>query len=479
MLFNRIDHIDPLARVASNAVLAYIGYDDASIVRDTSPSDLTPPKVRVGLAATAEGKVLLATLEENDGQLTRLCAFLRKLQSGDCDRFLIDHDSNNIESLELLASGSAATHSYLSDWTAPAAITAAAASKLNLSDAASFRRLITHIKSNYPELSYLLLPLPQDNYTKVGNIKDDYLAKFMTIILTSSNLSKTFKLGQGDRLTGHAIFAKTKLHFLSNSDTLTEIQNLQSQFSQIKMTSGVKNVIEEAQGYVNALEDLGELTSNINLYVKIKSILEEGGNYLSNMCVSFRAVNLVPNDGTLDLFLVFITNDPKAMTINTGSNNKQDVNLMDAKPTMDKKAKKKERKANNAKNHAIAMNALSAGKPTLKNGGDYSLVGLPKHMVNYIQKLRVKWNDESYALHSNINKIYNDNLDKDGKGGVNYEGFIAQLIKDHDANKGKHSPPSPPPPPRRNPNVTQANNLEADDFAAQLFRLETDDDSSL
>jgi hypothetical protein len=380
---------------------------------------------------------------------------------------LIDHESTDLGGLLLLYDGSTKIHNFLSEYTPPAAITTAAANKLILTDAASFRRLTTFIKSSMHESAYLINPLPQDNFTKVGNLKDTHLRTFLVIVLTTSKLDKTFKISQVN-YTGHALYAKLKLHYLSNTDTLTEIQNLQTQFSQLKMTSGIQDLIEEAQGFVNALEELGQPTTNINFYIKLKSIIEEGGLHLSTLCISFRAFNQVPNDGTLELFISFITNDPRAMLVGIKSNNKTDktdkadVNAIDVE--RERKSKRKERKAEKYKAYEAAMNALSLTKP----GELHPVLPLPKIVINYIKKLREEWNDETYGIHSNMNKLYNAHLIKGGNGAIDYPGFLEQLVREHRA-----ATTIPPHPPKKNQNVSNANALEADDFAAQVFKLKT------
>lgn len=472
-MFGQTAGIDPLAWVALNAVLAYTGYDDPSIVRDTSPTDLTPPKLRSMLTGTADGTALLATLEQNEGQLTRLCAFLRKLQSGDCDRFLINHQPNDIDHLGLLTNGAGPIHSFIKTWTPPADITTTAASKLILSDTASFRRLLTFIKSFMHDVSYLINALPQDNFSKIGYDKDDYLLRFLTIILTESKLDKTFKLAQG-RKTGHALLAKISLHFLSNSDTLSEIQNLQSLFNQVSFTS-VQNVIEEVQGHRNALEDLGQNTSDIDVYIKLKKIFDDAGPLLSNSCTAFRANNLIPNDGTLDLFVAFITSDPKAMAVrcNGSANNNRNPNVGANSLETDKvirRKKKKDRHTANKKGFDAAMNALNVNSDPSN---------LPIRCIHYMKSLRIHWDDENIGKHSELNKIWNEHTNKDGV--IDYGGFLARLKRDHadpNSNFSSRSSPQPPPPPapRRNPNVSHANSLETVEiFEADIRRCETDD----
>jgi hypothetical protein len=469
--FNQIQGIDPQARVAMIALLEHAGFDDPSNVYETPSAELSVVKLRSLFSSDAE-KILLAAVEANDGQLNKVSTFLRKVSSGACARFLVDHDFNNVDHLRHFAAGSAAVHSFSDDFI-PYTFDASLANKLKLTDAPSFRKAVAYLRSNFFQLAYLLDPLPLDTYSKIGKKKDDNIHQFWTLLITASNLSKTFSLGLVER-SGHALGAKAREYFLSDADTLIEIQTLNTEFANVKMTSGVAAVIEHLCGLVNSLSELGKRTSNIELYTKLLSLLSDNGGYLQTLCVAFRVTNSPPNeDDTLKEFLTYITNDKDAMVIRVSGSSKNEGNTkiegntkVVANSLEAKKLKKKEKKVINRKGFAAAMNALG----TLPSSGWSSPSAPPKCCINYVARLKIHWNDDTIGMHSDLNKIWNANTNE---GVIDYPGFLAQLKREHE--QGKNTSPPPPPAPRRNPNVSFANSLQAETFEADIRRCETDD----
>ena len=459
-VFNQQYGIDGEARTAMHALLAYAGLDDVSTVFDTPASDLSVVKLR-SLFTTVSGQALLAAVEANDGQLNRISAFLRKVQSGTCARFIVDHNPSNDNHLKLLTGGSADVHAYSDEWTSYV-FNAALADKLKLSNTASFRNAVTYIRQNLPDIAYLLNPLPQDNFTTIGKKKDDNLRQFWTLLITSSNLENTFSLGLVNR-TGLALSIQARNYFLSESDTLIEIQTLNARFANLKMTKGVKHLNEELKKITDELKELGKITTNIEFYTKLLTLLSDNRGHLQTMCVAFKVANLVPTDETLNKFLTFITNDHHAMAIGVNDKNdgaaKVDANSLHNEDK--KKLKKKEKRAINQKGYEAAMNSLK----TSATDQD-----VPRSCINIVERVRIKWNDENIGMHSDLNKVWNANTSRDGK--IDYDGFIAQIQREHAQGKTSLPPPSPSPshPTRRNPNVAQANALEADAYAVDIFR---------
>jgi hypothetical protein len=464
--FNQITGIDPQARIPRNKFLAYSGYDDPSTVLETPSTDLSVVKLR-SLFISDAAQAILADVEANDGLLNKISTFLRKVQSGACARFLIDHNPNNINHLRYFVAGSADVHGYSDDFT-PYIFEASLANKLKLTDAPSFRKAVEHLRSNYYRLAYLLEPLPIDTYSKIGKKKDDNYHQFWTLLITASNLSKTFSLGLVER-SGHALGAKAREYFLSDSNTLSEIQTLNTEFANVKMTNGVAALIELLSGLINSLRELGKQTSNIELYTKLLTLLSENGGYLQTLCVAFRVTNSPPNeDDTLNKFLAYITNDKDAMAIRgSASSNNERTSKIAANSLDVKKLNKKEKRNINRKSYEAAMNALGT---TTKSPS------APMGCINYVARLKIYWNDATVGMHSDLNKIWNANT-KDGV--VDYPAFLAQLKREHEQGKNASPPPPlsglPPPPPQRNPNVSHVNTIEAQIFGTNIHRCETDD----
>ena len=486
ILFNQIAGIDIQARAATNALLAYSGLDDTSNVYDTSASDLSVIKLR-SLFSSDTARALLADVEATDGQLNKISIFLRKVQSGACARFLVDHDSNNIEHLRHFVKGSSDVHSFSDEFT-PYIFDNTLASTLKLTDAASFRNAIIYVRSNLPQLAYLLNPLPVDTYSKIGKKKDDNIHQFWTLLITASNLNKTFSLGIVNR-SGHALGFEAREYFLSDTDIQNEILTLNTEFANVKMTNGVAAVIERISGIISSLSELGKPTTNIEFYTKLWTLLSDNGGYLQNICVTFKILHSPPNeDETLNNFRTLITNDKKAMAIGVSENSKNEgVAKVDANTVEAKKLNKKALKAANKKAYRVAMNAISVTETSASSSSAPS-----KACINYVAKLKTFWNDETVGMHSDLNKIWNANTTN---GTVDYPGFLAQLQKEH--NQGKNASPSPPTAPRKNQNLEFTDSLQTsvrrcetddsikaessvrvnnpDEFAAQEFSADSDD----
>jgi hypothetical protein len=483
-VFNNINGVDGVARDNINKLLANVGLDDASDVYEIPTGELAVVKLRQ-LFTTDAAKLLLKAVEDNEGQLAKISKFLRRLQSGSCSRFLIDHDPNNIEHLRHFTEGSAAVHSF-SDQFTPYTFDAKLTDKLKLTNAASYRLAVTHIRANLPQIAYLLDPLPQDTHSKIGKMKDDNLHQFWTLLITASNLDKTFKLGSVD-ISGHALCIKAKEYFLNDADSIIEIQHLTTEFLNLKFTTGVADIIEEMSGLVTSLQELGKDTTNIEFYTKLSTLLSNNLGYLQTFCLTFRATHHIPNEhNTLNEFLSLLTNDQAAMAIRKGSTNQNrtannnnnknnnnnnnnnnnstvDANSVDVKEA--RKITKKARKADDKKKLEAALNSLSL---------QYNIsVPTPPSQacIRVVEKIRITWSDTTIGLRSDLNKLWNAHLDQ--KGDINYPSFCAQLLKEHKA-------PPPPPTSQRNPNVHQANALETDlalyvPPTANIRRCEEDD----
>jgi hypothetical protein len=465
---------DPIANVNSLAALAHTGYDDPSIVKETPSSEFTPHKIRALMAGTVAGTALLAALE-GDGHLTKLCVFLRRLQLGDVQRYLTNHSSTNIAQLEYFVHGPEVDpHDCMSTWTAPASIPTAVAAKLTLRDTSDMRKLIVWINTNLGDVAYLTGALPQDTFSKIGHDKNEYFRTFMVTILTASKLDKTFKLGQS-RQSGHALFAQVKAHFLTNADNLSEIQRLYSEFASLQMNGGIQDLIEEVHRIVECLENLGEETSYINLYIKLKNILENAGNvHIATSCTAFRAMHSIPNEDTWTQFLAFFTNDVKAMAIRINVKQENGKEIMKVGTKDNVHIRKVKRLALNEKNLVVAMNKLTHNGKIPDSVGGPKIVGVSDVMVKFVERARAYWNEQTMGIHSELNKIYNANLLKDGSGAVNYGAFLEQLVREHQQGKASSTPA-----PRKNHDPVNASSLQADIFAADIFRLETlDSDSS-
>ena len=210
ILFGRLTGIDAVASEPVTNILKFLGLDEAAGVRETSPSDLSISKFRTTLDSSDKGKALLALLEVVDGQLAKLCAFLKKMQRGDIDRYLRDNKSNDIPSLKLLDEGDDSVHSFSSNWNEPAETTQATAKSLKLSDATSYRKLLAHFNINHSSISYLTEVGAQDNWTELGNQKDEHLHKVLTSVLIASNLSNSFNL-VSNRMTGRSLLVKGRI----------------------------------------------------------------------------------------------------------------------------------------------------------------------------------------------------------------------------------------------------------------------------
>ena len=463
-LFHQVTGVDPVARLASDELLAYLGLDNAGVIRSMSGPDLAPNKLRRDLNLSPKGTALLATLEAVDGQLISLSLFLRKMHEGDCDRYLRDYKPNDINALALLESGSPEVHNYVKDWDPQDNLTTTQAKALAVKDAPSLRSFITYININYPDISYLLLKTPQDNYSLIGNKKDQHLHKLVTDVVNASNLNQTFKL-ESSRTTGRTLFMLLNDHFLDNADVQTEIHILNTKFATTNLTSTVAALLEEVHGIVSRLAALGVVTENMSLYMKIKSIIEASENsHLLNCCMIFRGMNPSPDGATLKKFMEFLTSDPTAMKLDLSSKVNELKNTNNGNKSSSKSDKKKERKVQMKKGFNAAMNRLT-------NKEEASLDGLPTEAVNYFKEVRKKWNDKTLGVHSNIKLIFNKHV-KEGSGSLDFEAFMEEIIKEH--KDQTLQPPSTTPSDRRpqqNPNVALANALEVlpDAFAAQVF----------
>jgi hypothetical protein len=462
-IFGQHQGVDQVARDVIIRFLEYAGLDDTSLVYASASTDLTMPKLRQ-LYTTVEGLALLAEVEATGGQLAKLSTFLRSLNSGKVDRFMVDHDSSNTSHLELLIGGTKSNHAFQDDWTQYTVETSTAAEH-TLTDSKSFRNLSTDIRTHLPDIAYLLGDLPQDNFSKIGKEKDNSLLKLLTIVLNKSSYTNTFKLGVTSR-TGLSLYHVIKAHFLNDADTIVEIQDLQSQLSSLKMTktSTVAGLIEESQGIVNSLKDLGKVITNLELYTKLRTELACEGTYLAMICVSFKTFHPVPDDTTLDAFLSFITKDKEAMAIGQPNKKLKDertnVNNLDYKHTQRNKTK-----ATKARNKLAATVAMS--KLTVSGVALDPYAGCTPTMINFVTGIgRVKWSDETYGRYSNVKKVFDTHTD--AKGDIDYNSFIQQMDREHASGKPKTPITQPPPPPRgnskppaRNGNVSLANALEA------------------
>lgn len=432
-------------------------------------SELSVVKLR-SLFSSEAARALLNAVEVNEGQLNKISKFLRMVQSGACARFFTDHDSTNIVHLRHFARGSAEVHSFSDEFT-PYIFDAELGNKLKLTNAASFRKAVAYIRSNLSLLSYLLDPLPLDTYSKLGKKKDDNIHQFWTLLITASNLDKTFSLGLVER-SGHALGIKAREYFLSDSDTLIEIQSLNADFANLKMTNGVAAAIEEISGLTNSLRELGKETTNIEFYTKLLTLLSNNKGYLQTLCLAFKVNHSPPTEeNTLKDFLAFVTNDKDAMAIRGGSANqngaaKVGANALEVKNP--KMLKKKERHALNRKNATAAMNSLFLGFPA-------SSPSLPsKACIKYVAGEKIRWNDDTVGMHSDLNKIWNANTTD---GIIDYHAFMIQLRREHEQGKKATSPPATSPPlpaPRRNHNVSHCDSLVAYEYA-DIHRCEKDD----
>jgi hypothetical protein len=439
-LFNKTTGIDPIARTPSRQFLAYTGLDDPALIYDMPSTEFNISKLRT-LATTPEFIALLAAVEATSGQLGKMSGFLRKLNAGTTNRFLIDHDPSNTEHLKSWCHGGAsALHGFEKDWESYK-FDEKLARKLILSNAASFRDLIAYIRTHFTGFSYLMEAKPQDNFTSIGKKKDKNLLDLMTLVLTSSNFGSTFKIGQNPNQTGYDLFLKAKTYFLNASDSLAEIQEIQAKFAALKMQDcqGVAGIIEKATSYVISLEDLGVTITPIEVYTKLRIEIAEGSSYLGQLCITFRVLNTAADDDTLPKFLAMLTNDPKAMAYrnpqktNPSPNPKTILNL-DEHPKSWKKDKDKEKtklrkKVYQANRRAaeVALNALLSSSTT-NSRGNSSLEGLDNRAINLVKQLRKKWDEETYGIHSNLNKVFNDHVDD--KGNVDYSGFIKTIERE-------------------------------------------------
>jgi hypothetical protein len=454
-VFGTTQGVDAVARDQALALLEYTGFDNTMVVRDYPQSEFAVTKVR----ALIPPDHALAAI--TPGQLAKITTFLRKWNDGTYSRFHSDHNHQDQAHLQLLVNGSA-VHDHQSDWTAYTFDTTTT-KKLKIEDASTFRLFITHIKTQHSALAYLLEAGPVDNFTKVGKKKCDNLRLLLTDVLTQSDLSHTFQLGTNPTETGLALFRKVKAYFLNSQDVQVEILQHQTKLTNLSMGnySSFQSFLEAAQQTVTSLKDLGKNVDNLELYTILRSALVKVDNvHIKQSCVSFRAINPVPNDSTLTAFLLFLTTDPEIMqyrnkNAKTGiqrveqgdSRNKGDVAGNDQLKKDRKSLKnqsKKNRKAYNAALRAIVATGPNASSaPSSSSFGQLSL-----EAINIVKAIRKEWDDETYGRHSDVNKIFNSFVND--KGRLDHKGFRKQIHDEYkagllsellsEAKKGKEPP---------------------------------------
>lgn len=439
-VFGKLINIDQVAKDQVMEFLAYTGMDKELIVMGTPQSELVVLKLKAQIPTThALASILPA-------EIAMIACFLRKWNDGTYARFHLDHNHQDPDHLSLLVSQSA-VHSFQNDWT-PYTIAPTIAKDITIVDAASFRKFLSYLKTNFSNLGYLLEDGPQDNFTKCGKAKDQNLFSIITLFLVKSNLSHTFRLGTDDSETGLALVRKVKAHFLNAQDRQAEIQQNLSTFINTSMENAlnVQSFLENFQETVGALEDLGKKVDKIESYTIIRHALSKVDDPLiTQCCVTFRLANLNPDESTFDKFVSFLTTDPNVMSF-TNKNAKAVIQRVEnggedgggsnstAKPRgkgadhWNNKKEKKRIKQVNKLAAAATMHALYGTSPATSTGRK-----LDQSALNFVKAERKKWNDVTYGLNSDLRKIFNSHVADDGS--VNYHGFVADIAREHQASK--------------------------------------------
>jgi hypothetical protein len=442
-VFSQTIGIDAVAYKQVTDFMEYTGLDSAPVVMEMPPNELTSTKLKALIPADHA----LASI--SPGQLAKIAIFLRKWQDGTYDRFMIDHDPEKAEHLELLVNGSD-VHSYLSEWT-PLTFEEATILKLVIKDSNTFRLFQAYVKTRCSDIAYLLGDSPVDNYTKIGKKKDDNLLLLLTSVLSQSQLSFTFSLGTDARETGVSLFRRVKTYFLNAQDQQAEIQLHQAALATISFANhlSVQSLIESAQQTVASLKELGKDVEPVELYTSIRTaLLKANDDHIKQCCVAFRAMNPVPNNLTLSQFLAYLTTDFEVMAfrnqnakginyVGGGEDTKKGVVLSDKQKTekrLRRNVLKQNKKSLNAAMHSVNIN------DHFSHSAD-NWEGMPHAAIRFVKETRKEWNDDTYTFHQDINKTFNSFVDT--KGRIDYRGFKAQMIRDYQQSKSATAAKAP------------------------------------
>ncbi len=439
-VFGHINGIDPLARAGCLDLLAYLGYDNTSIVYDMLTTQIDPVKLRAA-CTTPAGIALLAIVDNIPGQLATICNFLLKLQNGTIDRFLVNHSSTEVLHLQMLTTGSHQVHGWVQTWTAYT-IDESIVTKLKLTDASSFRAFITYVRTSLPAIAYLLGELPVDNCSLIGKQKDEFLYLLLSKLLTASNLGNTFKLSTVVGQTGYDLFGTAKTHFLTTVDVMSEIQQLETKLINTKITTQptIPAFIEEIQGIIIQLRELGKVVTDLEIYTRLRTEISNANSRIGSFCISFKQVHRNPDDSTLQTFITDITTDPDAMAYNNpnfkgargAEANQVKTNDLKENEKRDKRFLKNENKKEQKaalKHLATKIHSLKTQNNSNSTTTNEKFKGLPDTVINFIKKVRKEWDDETYGTHSDITKVFNEHVDSNGKH--NYKAFMVQLNNEH------------------------------------------------